>query len=372
MIPKEEEMERFKLGHRPALDGVRGLAIALVVGFHVFGVAGGFAGVDLFFVLSGFLITSLLVEEHARSGHISLRAFYKRRALRLFPAVWLMVAVALVFGYFDHGFRAAEPFHDNLLGAAGAVGYFQNWLIVANKPDGFGYGQLWSLNIEEQFYLVWPILLILLLRFRSKLPLIGTIVFGGLASALYCAHSFAVSGWGGTYRNTGCRAFELMFGALAAVIVHSGWRPSRIIRWAGLPALGYLIFFFYTQGVGNPFVYDGGFELICVASVALVVSVLEPKGILYRVFSLKPARFLGRISYPLYLWHILVLMFIGEHLPTLNHYALEAIVISVSVVLATCSYYFLEQPIIRWGQRSHQEKAEKVGRVALQAPLPVG
>jgi peptidoglycan/LPS O-acetylase OafA/YrhL len=155
------------LGYRPALDGVRGIAIALVVGFHAFGWPGaGTLGVDLFFVLSGFLITAILIEEHGRTGTISIRGFYRRRARRLLPALFamltpylLLAGVAVLVGQGSTVFLAL----------AGALTYTSN-IIVAVDPSAVPAGliHLWSLAAEEQFYLIWPLLLLSLLRFGIR------------------------------------------------------------------------------------------------------------------------------------------------------------------------------------------------------------
>src|SRR4051812_42278396 len=173
-----------KLGHVPALDGLRGIAIAIVVGYHAFGFPlGGWLGVDLFFVLSGFLITTLLLEEHDRTGRVSLRAFYVRRARRLLPALGAVLALIAVVGplYYSPG----------LLASIVASG-----LYAANIVRGFGQSDflnatpaahLWSLAQEEQFYVLWPIALIWFRRRLTERRLMSLLAAGFIALVLYRA-----------------------------------------------------------------------------------------------------------------------------------------------------------------------------------------
>jgi len=161
-----------RLGHRPSLDGVRGVAIACVVLNHTVGYPGmGFTGVDLFFVLSGFLITTLLLEEHAQNGRVSLGNFYRRRALRLLPALVAFLAVFLVYAAVRGPVRGMN-FDEALFGVAAGLGYFTN--IAMGFEDNaipFELRHLWSLAIEEHFYIVWPPVLFLVLRGRKRLAL---------------------------------------------------------------------------------------------------------------------------------------------------------------------------------------------------------
>jgi peptidoglycan/LPS O-acetylase OafA/YrhL len=189
--------EAWKLGRRPALDGLRGVAILFVLLNHlVFLVppniqlfTGGFFGVDIFFVLSGFLITSLLLEEHARAGRISLTSFYRRRAFRLFPALWALLIATFVFSRMTPWAAANYPLTSEWHALVAVLLYLANWAFLLHSPGAFGVGQLWSL-IEEQFYLVWPVALIILLKInRPMLPrwFVGLSILGSLAA---CAIEF--------------------------------------------------------------------------------------------------------------------------------------------------------------------------------------
>src|SRR5438093_1585780 len=174
--------EARRLGYRPALDGVRGIAIAIVVAFHAFGwPAAGTLGVDLFFVLSGFLITTLLLEEHARSGRIGIRAFYLRRARRLLPALFALLVPFLLIALAAVVFRGSSP-SALFLGLGAALTYTSN-IVVAADPSAVPAAliHLWSLGAEEQFYIVWPLLLVVLMR-RGGIGFVG-VVLGAYAVA---------------------------------------------------------------------------------------------------------------------------------------------------------------------------------------------
>ncbi|MDQ4069687.1 MAG: acyltransferase, partial [Actinomycetota bacterium] len=223
------------LGYRPALDGVRALAVMLVVAVHVTyvlvpawagrWVPGGFLGVDVFFVLSGFLITTLLLEEHHRSGRVSLRGFYVRRARRLLPAVGVLllahgVLTALIRADLGHEARSA---------AAVAL-YGANWVIAAGGSLSAGLGHLWSLSVEEQFYMVWPVLLLAALRCRRPTAVIVVIAVAGIVWAIGVRAWLWLegAGWDAIYVRTDARLDELFMGALLAVTFRRGWRlPHR-------------------------------------------------------------------------------------------------------------------------------------------------
>ena len=229
-----------RLRYEPALDGVRAFAVLAVIGYHadVHSLRGGFLGVDVFFVLSGYLITALLLAEHGDAGRIDVRAFYARRARRLFPALLLvLLGVAAYSGFVafsgDRGAIRAD--------ALASLLYVQNWHLVWSGASYFTafaapspLRHLWSLAIEEQFYLVWPLALIALLRVaRSSRRVLGAaIVAAALASALLMSAMYhAGSDPSRVYYGTDTRAQELLVGALLAVLLSRSPRvPAAIAR----------------------------------------------------------------------------------------------------------------------------------------------
>jgi peptidoglycan/LPS O-acetylase OafA/YrhL len=313
----------------PALDGLRGLAIASVVAYHCFGwPAGGHLGVDLFFVLSGFLITTLLLRERLETGRISLRAFYARRAARLLPALALMLIVYMMI--------AAVKGDDGLKAVLLSGLYFGNVMIAFTHDSRFvvqsGIGHLWSLAEEEQFYLVWPILLSIVARSRRPARLV-------LAAALaLVAYKFVLMTEGAShhrlYNGPDTHAEGLVAGAFVAFLVAR--RPDltlpRITLALTLPFVT-LFLFARTQSTG----WDGiGLPLAETGCVALVMAALTlPEW--QRLLSFAPLRWLGRISYSLYLWHAMLMWATNQRLGWL--------VAPASIAIAYASTRWLEEPI---------------------------
>jgi peptidoglycan/LPS O-acetylase OafA/YrhL len=322
-----------RLGHRPALDGIRGIAIAGVVGVHFFGLSGGFFGVDLFFVLSGFLITTLLLEEHAATDVISLRNFYARRVRRLVPALGaLLVVTGVVGSYAFSPGRLAEMLAYGALYAANAARAF-----VRPDPLAVGpLGPLWSLAQEEQFYLVWPLALVFLLRRR-----VGP---SGLAASLAALFVVLVTyraglGLAGTsparlYYAPDTHADGLVLGCLAGVLRLRGLRiDSRV----GLGAIAALL---ALMGVGGESVAWNVFGLpaIELVAAAAILGALDP-GPCAAVLSFRPLVWLGALSYSLYLWQGFALWLTGGKLLMIS--------LGIASVLAVVSYSQIERPFRR-------------------------
>jgi peptidoglycan/LPS O-acetylase OafA/YrhL len=347
----------FLLGRRPALDGIRALAIIAVVGVHVSTIlipslagkwfVGGVAGVDVFFVLSGFLITSLLLEEHDRSRSIGLRSFYWRRILRLWPALYL-----LLIGNFIYSMVVHIPVGYTLRGDGLIAAYQSNWAWSLGWPVPFGLDNTWSLAVEEQFYLIWPIVLLLVLRWRDRLvPLVATGIM--VASALWRWHLYSTTqNWISSLAETSAHLDGLMLGALIAWCLHRGYMPPRwAIRVATLPALGALCWMIQTAGpqIG---LYDGGIPLVDVCAAVLILAALDSSTIVSKVLATRPARWLGHLSYSLYLWHPLVFSVAYLEWPSGSPWARLLGALAVSLSLASISYYLVEQPFLRLRNRS--------------------
>ncbi|WP_166518189.1 acyltransferase family protein [Candidatus Blastococcus massiliensis] len=341
---------------RPDIEGLRAVAVALVFADHVFGwPAGGFIGVDVFFVISGFLITSLLVRERARTGQISFRGFYARRARRLFPAAFLTLAVttaAAWFVFLGGRFREtvtdvvwAALFSANINFARQGTDYFE----ATAAPSLVQH--FWSLAVEEQFYLVWPGLILL----AFALPLIGTrrrrvmlwAVLGTVTAASFAWSVHATSASPVTaYFSTFTRAWELGLGAMIAISAPQLHRVPAALRavlaWCGL---GLVVAAALLIDERTPF--PGTAAALPVVGAALLVAWgSTPGGPGTRwLLSSAPAGFLGAISYSLYLWHWPVLILAGA-LVLPGSAVFYAGVVVVSLVLATFSYYCVEQPVL--------------------------
>lgn len=356
--------------HLPALDGVRALAVASVIAYHLgYGWAGGgFLGVDVFFVLSGFLITSLLVEGWMTTGSVGLPSFWGRRARRLLPGLLLMLVVVLGFIALANGSLPVD-WQELRDGALATVGYVANWqLLFAHQSyfDRFAvpspFKHTWSLAIEEQFYLVWPLLIAALLwcakgRWR-RAGLVLTIA-GACGSAAWMGwlweHGASVDR---VYYGTDTRAFDLLAGAALAMATAGRSQPNervrkRVLAPLGMVGLAVLSVGFVVAGTGGgvggsprSFMFDGGLAVCALASVALLADVrcAEPSG-LARVLSVRPVRYIGRISYGLYLWHWPVIVELTGARLGVDGLALTAVRLAVTLALAVLSFHLVEQPI---------------------------
>jgi peptidoglycan/LPS O-acetylase OafA/YrhL len=333
-----------RLGHVPALDGLRGIAIASVLLFHTMRVPrGGFLGVDVFFVLSGFLITTLLIQEWQAMGRISLRHFYRRRALRLLPALLAMLTVFTFEGAVLYGFGQldAASFHRWWVSDVSGVLYVQNiYKAMSDSNTVVGVGQLWSLGAEEQFYLVWPVVLIWLLRRRSNPRTIAAVAGG--AAALILGHRVelvltgAPSRW--IFFSPTSRSDPIMFGCFIGVCYAFGLVGTRVVRAARLVApvaacVG-LMMIMTQRNLDTAF--PGLLLLELATGVVLLASLAPGTGIVARGLACAPLAGLGRISYGVYVWHGL---FLGLMPP--------ALIIATVVGVACLSYKYVEKPFLR-------------------------
>jgi peptidoglycan/LPS O-acetylase OafA/YrhL len=337
-------------GYWPALDGLRAISVLGVIGVHSglrLGHAGGF-GVQVFFVLSGFLITSLLLREHNRSGRINLASFYRRRALRLFPAlaVFLLVCAAI-------SLPSSAAFRSQTLSAIPfSVFYSMNWVQALRDPPFGLVTHTWSLAIEEQFYLVWPLLVVLVLRLGGSTRTLFSIALGvGLLSAIL-AHFLWTSGLGVAriYYGSDTGAAPLMFGCAAGILyVSVQWQglARSLSRWAGvIGALMMMVGFLkswppgveYGAGVGAIFAFG-----VACAVLGLAAAPVRPLEV---ALSLTPLVLLGRISYGAYLWQGPVLMLLAAYLH-LSTWLLIAAALPLTVLLSFASYRFVERPFLR-------------------------
>jgi peptidoglycan/LPS O-acetylase OafA/YrhL len=345
----------WRLGHRPALDGVRGVAIAFVVLAHAtFPIVpgGGVVGVHLFFVLSGFLITALLLEEWRATETISLRAFYWRRAVRLLPALiaflGIFALIALLLGL-----------NDRIQGILIGLTYVSNWARVAGIPLQ-EVGHTWSLAVEEQFYLLWPVVVIIALKLgRGWLT---TVVVAGTAYAFIARPALYLAGeaWPRIYYGTDLVASSLLLGALGAMACSWGWLPDRSRAWRAAGWAAFIALVAATMLVnqhgspGKTFLALVGWSGVGIAGALLIVSVARYEAL--RFLAQPWLVWLGKVSYALYLWHFLVLWHLGSY-----GILIEVVIgIPVSLVLAQASMILVERPAMRWKQRFGGRTARRV------------
>jgi peptidoglycan/LPS O-acetylase OafA/YrhL len=348
--------EASYIGHRPALDGVRGLAILLVVGFHggLPGMEGGFVGVQLFFVLSGFLITTLLLQESERRGRIALRRFYARRALRLLPALVVLLAAVLIYSRLEYSAAAA---HATARDVWSSLLYIQNWFPATGHPVPLGLlDHAWSLAIEEQFYLIWPLCLILLLRLRlPRLAVVGIVAGGAVASAGWRLVEWQRGvPYGRMYYGTDTRADALLIGCAAGAAVAWGLIPrsrkaDSVLHGLAILAIPVIALVVATGRFASGFLYGGGFTLVSVATAVLLVELVRiPTGALGRLFAHSSLTWAGRLSYSLYLWHWPVVIVFANRLSRWPNFFID---LMLAVALAECSYHLVEMPFLRLKRR---------------------
>ncbi|MCV6968592.1 acyltransferase family protein [Mycobacterium bohemicum] len=366
----------------PALDGLRAIAVTLVLVGHggIPGVSGGFIGVDVFFVLSGFLITSLLLDELRRTGRIELTGFWIRRARRLLPALMLMVlTVAAARGLLPD--QALTGLRDD---AIAAFLWVANWRFVAQKTDYFTQGappsplqHTWSLGVEEQYYFVWPVLLIavtLLLAARARRRH-GRATVGGVRFAIFVVASLGalasaaltvVVASHGTrdrvYFGTDTRAQALLVGAAAAALLvrdwpslNRGWcligtrwgrRVARVLPMTGLAGLAAATH--YATGAAGEFRH-GLLSGVAIAAVLVIAPVaLEQRGAVARALAWRPLVWLGTISYGVYLWHWPIFLALNGERTGWAGLPLFAARCAATVAAAGASWWLIEQPIRRW------------------------
>lgn len=369
----------------PGLDGIRAIAVLAVLLFH-FGVswlAGGLLGVDTFFVLSGFLITTLLLKEWSDTGRISFRAFYARRARRLLPALFVMIAVVCVYAAWFAEPDTRSSIRTDVLST---IGYFSNWRFIFAKQNYFQrYGppspvlHTWSLAVEEQFYLLWPLVVWAVIRRYGRRG-VAVAAATGVAGSFVATLAMSLAGFSTTrlYYGTDVRVQELMAGALLALsgpavsrwmVRHSGRRvtPSSLIGIVGCIGLIGLLWMFHVVSGNSNFLYRGGFLLVAVVAVGLIaLAVHRPDHPLTRLLASGPPRYVGRISYGLYLYHYPLFLIIDSARVGVSGAGLLALRLGSTFVVAVASFHLVEQPIRRGRLRQRSIPAR---RLLVAAPV---
>ena len=329
-------MERSR--RRPELDGLRGLAVLLVVVSHLSETSLrplGMAGVVIFFTLSGYLITGLLMAE-ASAGRISFGHFYARRARRLLPAaltcIAVVSAVTLAFGAFAPGLTFAS------------LAYGANWLLVVQPGGGAGpLGHMWSLSIEEQFYLLWPLALVLLLRVRLR-ALVGPVLALGVLGSLALRVHYA-GDWARVYYGFDTRVDALLIGCALALFLR---RPfGSALAW--LPWL--LLISASTVVMGARTLYIVAPFVVAVLTAAVIAG--RPA----RVLTWRPLGLVGQRSYGLYLWHWPVLVALRAVLDGPGWVVLTLIGLPLSWAITVASWRWIEEPWLRKGVDLHDGRA---------------
>jgi peptidoglycan/LPS O-acetylase OafA/YrhL len=347
------------------LDGIRAFAVATVLLYHAGNswVTGGLLGVDVFFVLSGFLITSLLCDEEVRTGTIALGRFWAGRARRLLPAlVLLLLGIALYAHFFSASLNLGTLRGD----ALSTLAYVSNWHFILSDQGYFATAtapspllHTWSLAVEEQYYLIWPLIALPVLRWRGPRMLAWVAAGGAVLSATVMgAMHHAGVGVDRLYYGTDTRAQALLVGSfLGAIASRGSWRAfseawsstpkGRVVGAAlGLAGGGYLLWAWHTLGGHDSFLYSGGFLLVALATAAVIAHVIAwPGSPLSRFLSLGALTFVGRISYGLYLYHWPLFLALDHAHTGLEGIDLLFVRLAVTTAVAAASYYLIEVPV---------------------------
>lgn len=348
MLPAQgREASSSGLTQIPSLDGLRGVAVVAVIAFHADlpWAAGGFLGVDMFFVLSGFLITSLLRSEHTRDGAVSLRGFWTRRARRLLPALGFLCLGILVFGL-------VRSDHPSLTGLQGdmlsSLGYVANWRFISQGGSYFGafapspLQHLWSLAIEEQFYLLWPLAFLVIVRLRRPAVFVAA---AAAVSAVLMAVTVDGANPSVAYYGTHTHAHGLLLGAALAFVTI---RPSRWLSRAGIVAASAMVLCIFWFDGTDVWVYRGGLFAFELLTVVVIAACLQPRPTpVTRMLAWRPLRAVGLVSYGLYLWHWPVFVLVDRQLVGVTGYPLLAVQLVITVALTLFSYFVIERPFRR-------------------------
>lgn len=347
------------------LDGLRAIAVALVLVYHLFPgiLPGGFFGVDIFFVISGFLITSLLLTEIATTGRIALLNFWRRRARRLLPALALVLLVCTSLALIVGG--------DVLVGVAaqifGASFFVNNWVLIAGGADYFAqdnpelFRNTWSLSIEEQFYLLLPIALFAIFKLGGRSATVTLFLTLGVISALTMAQLSSIDAPPTRiYFGSDTHTFGLFFGVALAILVHQDPRagrprpPGRFARSAQVlvAVLGFLVLGWsaVTAVEASPESFQGGFQLVTLAAVGVIWAITREGSVIGRAIDVAPLRWIGERSYGIYLWHWPLLLIIDGAIEAPS-WIIGALTLVATLTAATLSCRYVEQPMRQMGLR---------------------
>lgn len=363
---ENKQIKIEKARYLEGLDGLRAVAVIAIIIYHLnpSWLPGGFLGVDTFFVISGYLITSLLLYEYRTKGTIDLKGFWIRRFKRLIPAVFFMVITVLTYTLFFETEMIQRMKQD----AIAAFFYVSNWWYIFQDVSYFDSAEsqpllhLWSLAIEEQFYLIWPLALFLLLKKTKSIKEIFGITFliSLVSLTVMVILAEPMQDNSRVYFGTDTRLQTLLLGVLLAYI----WPPFKlkqsvdvdVKKWIdgiGITALMVLIYFFFTVGSSDDWIYYGGLYLISAVTLLLIASSVHPSTILPKLLGNPVFLWIGTRSYSLYLWHYPVIVFMNRHfIQGQIPWWIIILEIMLTVILAEGSYRYIETPIRKEGFRA--------------------
>lgn len=372
-----EDNMNSKKRYMPGIDGLRALSVLAVIAYHLNmkWAQGGLIGVAIFFVISGYLITDQILIQKQRFGKLDLKDFWIRRARRLLPAMFCMLLFVAIWLLFLDPNRLLHLQGDYL----SSLFYVNNWWLIFHQVsyfESFGppspIGHLWSLSIEEQFYLLWPLLLLLTHR-RGRLFLF--ILIGAIASAAAMAFLYEPGADPSrVYYGTDTRMFGLLIGAALAVVWPSYKLKQTVARSSrysmnaiGAAGLLALIYMMYSMNEYDAWLYRGGFLMLSIITAVVIAVLAHPASRLGKIMGVRPLKWIGVRSYSLYIWHypIIVLTSPANQASAPNVY-LVVVQVAASFVLAALSYKFIEEPLRRGSIREISRKALSVRWFGLQ------
>ena len=367
-------MTNNKSRYLPSIDSLRALAVLAVIIYHVDVnyLPGGFLGVDLFFVLSGYLISSLIIKEYRKTGSINLYNFYLRRARRLLPAVYFMITVGIILMVMFNEVLLKKSHLDAIFGYI----YSSNWWYIFHKLDYFDsfgsqspFKHLWSLAIEEQFYMIFP-LLFLLINSKKKgkdgtyklsksfLYIVLGLIFVSLITHILL---FDINNISRIYFGTDTRAFSLLVGVVGAILypmdkLNTKITPQENLVYSvvSLISISALITIMIYTSEYNTWLYRGGFLLVAILGIIIIISSGKQYTVMAKLLSFKPVVFIGKTSYSLYLWHFPILVLttpVSEIGNPNNFYVILRVILTF--IVAIISYVFVETPIRKLGFKNY-------------------
>lgn len=355
-IESREERGEREFRHIPGLDGLRGVAVLLVVVFH-YGklwrtesgglLPAGFIGLDLFFVLSGFLITSLLLNERAAGGKVSLARFYIRRGLRLLPALVGLLVAHAIYSQVKH-----VPLNSELAQIASVLAYVSNVAQIYWLPEMLqsGLSFTWSLAIEEQFYLVWPAALLFgVLRYAKTRTQILVVVFGlALVSAVIRLYIWHLgSGYPAAYMRPDARADGLLIGAGCAFVWRWRMVPAQYLNEVAIVAFIGILGTALVIPRENAIMFSGGFTVVSIAAAIVLLATAQNAWALQPLMEANWLRLLGKVSYGLYLWHALSLRIAFSLFHGRGPLVVGAVGLAITAATTAASWFVIEQPFLR-------------------------